>query len=146
MFEKLVEGIEVSLNPFSCVSFNADVVKEIEKYIQTNMHKNESGGLLLGYRHSNHFEITHITTPKILDFNNRFSFERKDIAHIKILKRLKKKDSNISYLGEWHTHPEAFPSPSCIDYTQWNLCRKNSSEALVFIIFGIYDFYVELFK
>lgn len=146
MFEKLIEGIVVYSDPFTCVSFNAEVLKQIEKYIQNNPHKNESGGLLLGYRHSNHFEITHITTPKLLDMSNRLSFERKDITHIKILKRLIKKDKNIAYLGEWHTHPEDYPSPSSIDNSQWELCRKNSTESLIFVIFGINDYFVELLE
>lgn len=67
MFENLIEGVVVYSDPFTCVSFNAEVLKQIKKYIQNNPYKNESGGLLLGYRHSNHFEITHITTPNLLD-------------------------------------------------------------------------------
>ena len=145
MFDKLKDGVVISENPFSCVFIDKTVLIKFEKYIQNNPKKNESGGLLLGYRHSNHFEITCITTPKFFDLNERFCFERRDLAHIRIFERLKMKDNRLSYLGEWHTHPEISPLPSSQDLSQWELCRKNSIEGLLFLILGTGNFYLRLY-
>lgn len=143
MFEKLIEGVVISDEPFSCLCFNKTSLNEIKRYIQNEPDKTEAGGLLIGYRRSNHFEITHITTPKLFDVRQKFLFERRDNTHIRILKKLKKTNKDISYLGEWHTHPEEIPSPSNIDLSQWQTCKNNSTNVLLFIIFGTKEPYIK---
>lgn len=63
-----------------------------------------------------------------------------------IAEEFNKSNQTRVYIGEWHTHPEDYPLPSSIDNSQWELCRKNSTESLIFVIFGINDYFVELLE
>lgn len=77
MFRKLTEGIVISTSPFSVVIFSKSAAKTILKFVQNDKQKPEAGGLLLGYRHANNFEITKITFPFPEDIQRRLYFERK---------------------------------------------------------------------
>lgn len=144
MWNRLYEGITISYNPLSHVIFSKNVIKEFKKYQQLGKKDCESGGLLLGYVRKKHFEVLHITTPYTRDSQKRCFFERKDPRHIKLMKKLQKKSNGeICYLGEWHTHPEDYPTPSGIDNHEWMQIRKNRKYTVIFIIIGRKDFYLK---
>ena len=43
----------------------------------------------------------------------------------------------LTFVGEWHTHPESFPTPSSIDLNTWRaVTRKNLAGSTVFLIRG----------
>jgi integrative and conjugative element protein (TIGR02256 family) len=44
-----------------------------------------------------------------------------------------------TYLGEWHTHPEQHPTPSGIDWQNWQrkLLVDRFTEPIFFVIVGI---------
>ena len=48
----------------------------------------------------------------------------------------------ISYLGEWHTHPEDFPKPSIVDKQEWNNIKSKRKYPIFFLIIGRKDFYI----
>lgn len=122
------------------------VLIQMESYAQLRLTDLEAGGIIIGAlrRKDNrpmsitlppHIEITGVSTPFTDDVRTRNSFVRKSKNHIKIVKEAKlASNNNIDYLGEWHTHPEDYPSPSIIDRLHWqkNLFKRHA----VLIIVG----------
>jgi integrative and conjugative element protein (TIGR02256 family) len=107
----------------------------------------EAGGLLIGYLRGNHFDVRYITTPQPKDKRTWNTFERIDLKHIEILKKLKNiSKGELCYIGEWHTHPEDFPLPSeAVDINEWQKIYKNRKYPLVFIIIGRKDIFIKKF-
>ncbi len=76
----------------------------------------EAGGILLGKVFPAYDEIIQATAPVRCDLRKYFSFTRaKGPAQIKIDKAWNHSRGSMIYLGEWHTHRETNPSPSCED-------------------------------
>lgn len=97
----------------------------------------ESGGILLGYRRGLHLHVTHATSPGPKDRAARVSFERKDPTHQNQARQAwEASNHTIDYLGEWHTHPEAMPSPSSTDRRAWDEILGRRKELYAFIIAG----------
>ncbi|HHV13079.1 MAG TPA: hypothetical protein GXX75_22660 [Clostridiales bacterium] len=112
---------------------------EIGKWLQVGAALPESGGFILGYKHLNTGNITleNVTTPQEKDIRNRIRFFIKDAFHFKFLETAKRKNSY--YMGVWHTHPQVIPSPSGMDYTDWNetlLHDRTACDYAFFIIAG----------
>lgn len=127
------------------IKLDTSVIEKFNAYTQTDAKSCEAGGVLLGrfIRHSKNIVVDKISVPMIGDKRSRFSFFRNRKMHQRII------DNNwfsskgtCNYLGEWHTHPEDYPSPSNIDYNNWKKKLKEdvySSRYLYFIIVGIKD-------
>ena len=102
----------------------------------------ESGGVLLG-RHlidSCDIVIDEVTTPQATDKRKRFSFFRSLSHNKKVKQRWNETNGTSAYLGLWHTHPEAVPTPSTTDLNDWNKASKNDEyegDSLFFIIVGM---------
>ena len=117
-------------------------------YRQTK-NKNEQGGILLGVVMMNEIRICKASIPTVFDKSNRFSFERnKKSAQLFIDYEFLNSGGKIIYLGEWHTHPESFPTPSNVDLkmikTQY--VKNNLNENfLIMIIIGTKEKYVSFF-
>ena len=113
----------------------------MKKYRQLKQHDKEAGGILLGrmIENSNDVIIDEVTEPGPKDKRSKFSFFRsKSIQKIINLRWLKSNNTR-NYLGEWHTHPESYPSPSTIDIIDWkNIMKKGVfyQDFLFFIIVG----------
>ncbi len=143
MWDKLYNGITIHGNPNRYIIFSEEVINTLKKFQQNNHNTVESGGLLLGKIRGEHFEITQITIPYSKDKLSKFSFERNDPKHIKFMNSLKKNSfGEVSYLGEWHTHPEDFPKPSTVDKREWNNIRNKRKYFVFFLIIGRKDFYI----
>lgn len=117
-------------------------------YRQTK-NKNEQGGILLGIVKLNEIIICRASIPTVFDKSSRFSFERnKKSAQLFIDYEFLNSGGKIIYLGEWHTHPENFPTPSNVDLkmikTQYNKNSLNEN-FLIMIIVGIKEKYVSFF-
>lgn len=125
---------DVDLN----VLIEHDVFILIDKYKQTNFKSTEAGGILLGYRKGKFVHVTSATTPQAKDKRSRFAFFRNDISHqLQALESWKQSQGYMDYLGEWHTHPEAHPTPSTIDITEWGKIYKTVKRPMIFLILGI---------
>ena len=127
------------------ISIEAFVV--FSKYIQLDATAPESGGIILGYVRGEHLEITEVTEPASGDERRRFFFLRRPRGHQEIAqKRWAESQGLIRYLGEWHTHPEDFPSPSCLDRMEWKSSAKKrkDSRPQLGIIVGRKALHVEL--
>lgn len=117
------------------------------KYVQSDTATPESGGIILGYVRGEHLEITEVTEPAPGDERRRFFFLRRPHGHQEIAqKRWAESQGLIRYLGEWHTHPEDFPSPSCLDRMEWKSSAKKRKDLRpqVGLIVGRKALHVEL--
>lgn len=117
-----------------------DTWKTMLSYRQGNTAP-EAGGLLLGriILETGDAVVDEVTTPLPQDRRKRFRFYRSN-HHQKILDKVWRLSSGTcNYLGEWHTHPEDYPTPSKVDWDNWRLKLldpKNHYEMLFFIIIG----------
>lgn len=119
-----------------------EAITTIRKYAQNSPEKFEAGGILLGKRRLNHFEVMHVTEPTKFDVRSRYHWIRSEKTHQDIAKRhWVESQGQINYIGEWHTHPEIVPNPSAIDLDEWgglaNKCAYPGGMAV--IIVGIED-------
>ena len=105
-----------------------EAINKMMKYCQAPG-MNESGGVLLGKvkRDFSQIRITDVSEPSCFDKSGRFYFIRNKESAQKIINRSwKKSNGEINYLGEWHTHPEPFPSPSFTDKRLLYKCIKEN--------------------
>jgi integrative and conjugative element protein (TIGR02256 family) len=114
-----------------------EVFNELDPCRQFHPLANESAGVLLGYRRGCHIHVVQATLPAPGDLRSRFSFSRRDRSHQQIATREWRGSGRTKdYLGEWHTHPEATPTPSSVDISEWrSLCSK-AKVPLIFVILG----------
>ncbi len=102
----------------------------------------EAGGILLGEQRGKHIVVRFITSPKKKDIRKSTFFHRKDPLHIVEGQTVLRDHPTISYLGEWHTHPQWNPKPSALDTKQWYQLQRTRHRPLVFIIVGVNTTYV----
>ncbi|WP_116828022.1 Mov34/MPN/PAD-1 family protein [Pseudomonas syringae] len=128
------------------IYFQPQVLETFKSYIQVEPNDLEAGGLLLGYVRGSHLEIIEATVPTKFDKRLRYFFERMQELHDAIAhKRWVQSDGKIRYLGEWHTHPENYPSPSGIDLREWHVlaAKRKDGRPVLGVIVGRHGLYVE---
>lgn len=125
------------------VKLPCELIVKLRDYIQNDHWKPEAGGVLLG-RHiigTSDIVIDKISMPMPGDKASRTTFFRKRVSHQAIIdKEWQESQHTCTYLGEWHTHPEMVPSPSCVDTFNWRKKLKKDifdSESLFFVIVGL---------
>ncbi len=131
-------GVIVVLSP--------SVLKILTSYIQDE-DKLEAGGILLGYRRGDHFEIINATEPTQFDTRSRYHFERAPEIHTLTATELwNESKGHVSYIGEWHTHPEENPTPSMTDLKEWGKLTNGlpNKNALVVLIVGTREIWIGL--
>lgn len=123
------------------IEINESVIKTFNVYKQRKENDVEKGGVLMGklYPSSNKIVITHAlicnnqeSTRYELNLNTKCLQE-------KILKIWEESNGTITYLGDWHTHPEKAPKPSITDYKTFILnyfSSKFDQNLLLYIIVG----------
>ena len=106
----------------------------------------EAGGILLGSVHGSNMLVEEATSPTIHDKRRRSFFERMPFGHEAIaLSRWVKSGGVIRYLGEWHTHPEVFPTPSNLDKLEWRrVATLQDMRPILTTIVGTEGIYVGL--
>lgn len=128
------------------LNFSDKVRGVFEKNIQVG-NLPESGGVLLGTVHERGLLVTVATTPTRLDRQFRYLFERFPFGHRAAAKRLWRSSAGTTrYLGEWHTHPQDFPTPSVIDLAEWRKLAEVRADRRPFlaVIVGRHALHVEL--
>lgn len=125
-----------------------EVLKIFKQFKQTNK-KTEQGGILLGEVRENEVKITKVSVPTMFDKSSKYSFNRnKKSAQIIIDYEFYNSQGKTIYLGEWHTHPENYPTPSHTDRrmirTQFD---KNiiNEDFLIMVIVGLKNMYVSIY-
>ena len=129
------------------LSFSDFTLDTFYQHVQVRESDCEAGGLLLGSVHGTHMLIKHATVPTAWDKRFRYLFERMPFGHetIAFSKWIESRGA-IRYLGEWHTHPEDYPSPSGLDRMEWNRlsAKRRDQRSMLAVIVGRKALYVEL--
>ena len=103
---------------------------------------NETGGFLVGnYISNNHAHVTCLVQP-VKKTCRPCSFERSTEGMKTVWDNLFKQ--GLIYLGEWHTHPEEYPSPSYVDTKSIKTITETGDipvEGIFLIIVGLEQFY-----
>lgn len=125
------------------LKLDIEAITRMLNYRQKGREDTEAGGVLLGrfIKDSKEIIVDHVSVPMIGDKRTRYSFIRSKKMHQKIIdKEWSKSNGTCNYLGEWHTHPEDYPTPSRVDITNWKNRLKDdifSSRYLYFVIVGL---------
>ncbi len=114
----------------------------MHEFRQVAAHQHEAGGIMMG-RHllaCDDAVIDEVTCPLPGDQRGRLTFYRDAKRHQAVIDaRWARSHGTCLYLGEWHTHPEPWPTPSRVDTHDW-LRRLNEvsfdGESLFFLIVG----------
>lgn len=129
------------------LSLPKTVLTVFEKHIQENDGDREAGGLLIGTVHGSNIALVEATEPTLFDKRLRYFFERMPFGHSTIAEaRWRESRGTVRYLGEWHTHPQDYPSPSGVDRTEWSqLSRQRlDKRPMLAVIVGRKGLYIEL--
>lgn len=128
------------------IILHSEALSVMEFFTQKNDTQPESGGIILGKLIGNEVHILRLSPPTELDRSSRMNFERHRLsAQIIIDYEFHNSNRQVTYLGEWHTHPEKLPTPSPTDRnmikTQFS---KNHihTDFLLLIIKGVLGFYI----
>jgi len=134
-------------NDGPCLVIQGHVLEVFKRYRQTGFFTPESGGILLGYVRDPHIEILVASEPTRWDKRLRCFFDRKAKGHQELAQRYWTESGGlIRYVGEWHTHPEDYPTPSSVDREGWTRLARNSADKrpVLGIIIGRVGLHVEL--
>lgn len=129
--------------PDGGVIIEQDVWNVISSFIQQTPTATEAGGILLGYRRGVHLHAVNATVPQPGDRRAISRFERKDPYHQQYaLEQWELSCGLVDYLGEWHTHPEAEPTPSPLDLNEWKKICSKKTTPMLFIIAGTTEYWI----
>ena len=104
------------------VQISMAALARMMRYTQTELTSKEAGGVLLGGHilGTQDIVIDTVTVPMPGDRRSRTRFFRAKKLHQLIIDMAhERSDGTCTYLGEWHTHPEEVPTPSMIDWLDW---------------------------
>ncbi len=136
-------AVKFTLTNNGIFKIDNEVLPRLCKYLQISKDDAEAGGVLLGrfLKDSKNIIVDHISVPMIGDKRSRFSFVRNKKMHQKIIdNEWLKSNGTCNYVGEWHTHPEDYPTPSNVDTDNWKNRLKQdkfSTRYLYFMIVGL---------
>lgn len=120
------------------VLIDEKIMGAISRFTCPPQEKREAGGILIGSYRGPHIEILACTTPMPGDRRCAWMFDRRDKGHA-VAANIYWKESGgqLTFVGEWHTHPEDYPSPSIVDRRTWTKVTKSSPvDPKVFLIAG----------
>lgn len=119
------------------IAVHPKVVETIKGWVERGSRSREAGGILIGSYRGDHVEVSACTMPMRRDTRARTFFDRMDGGHQNAAMRAWRSSGGTNtYVGEWHTHPEAHPSPSLLDRWTWSRIMRSSREPIVFAIGG----------
>lgn len=120
-----------------------DVLDIWANHRQLDKKSTEACGVILGSfsEIENTLFIQSCTTPGLQDIRTRYSFKMSDQKHQKAIDNsFEESNSKIFYLGTWHTHPEAFPTPSSQDLREWSKIQTTNKDRIPIFLFAIIGF------
>jgi integrative and conjugative element protein (TIGR02256 family) len=102
--------------PAGMVVIAPEVYRNLQQYRQTGR-KHETGGALAGYKaDDNTWIICSLMHPSLANKSGRTWLERDLSAAQEFATRVNRQsEGQLTYIGEWHTHPDKFPTPSGAD-------------------------------
>lgn len=125
----------------------SNVVEVLLSHRQLTPDSFEAAGVIIGERRGMHLVINDLSEPGVGDIRHRYNVDRRGQHHqAKVISTFSQSNGRKQYLGEWHTHPEDYPTPSNTDKSSWVKNLKNSKPMIVIIV-GRNDLWVgKIFK
>jgi integrative and conjugative element protein (TIGR02256 family) len=112
-------------------------LKRLLAYRQLSWFSTEAAGVLIGERRGPHLVVHQISEPGPGDIRHRCFVDRRGAHHQTVVDEAFTGSSGmLQYLGEWHTHPEDFPSPSSTDMSTWQRHLNAGDVKMVLLIVG----------
>lgn len=117
-----------NIPPDISLEITAAALDHISKHIQRRWRDKEAGGQLFARISQRKWTIVRVTGPRSTDWRSRFGFrpdrkaERREILELF--------DEGLHYIGDWHTHPENRPTPSCSDIKSMRETVQQSTHTL----------------
>lgn len=136
------EFVKFKIASQGVIKLSDKVLSDFCKYRQIEKKDTEAGGVLLGrfIQYSPDIVVDQITVPMKRDIRKRCYFKKNREDHQELMNSIwKKSNGTCNYLGEWHTHPEPYPTPSSHDIKEWEKVLNYTicdSDELFFIIVG----------
>lgn len=126
------------INEEFTLEISKSLIKDLLQFRQLNGEP-ESGGVFVGKRLlDGTISVIDFSKPSVDDYQERYRFSKKSKSHQKFVDEYYDNSSGfISLIGEWHTHPEKFPSASKIDKNSWGKIISENDARLFFLIVGI---------
>jgi len=113
------------------------VLAHFDRHRQVTLGSKEAGGQLFARIDRDNIIVERVTGPRSTDRRSVFTFIPNRLAERREIKRLFKR--GLHYVGDWHTHPEAHPTPSATDLNSFKeMFRKSRHqlERFVMVIVG----------
>jgi integrative and conjugative element protein (TIGR02256 family) len=131
----------LDLKQYGRMRFTEKLIRNLKEYRQNDDITPESGGILIGSFLSSGGKllIDKFTPPQISDRQGRNSYFRSKSHQLLAEKIWEETDHKSTFVGLWHTHPEAIPNFSEIDKQDWMNTLNQASyqgQNLIFIIVG----------
>lgn len=105
------------------------------KYRQFETSSKEAGGILIGEYRGGDLRILSVTEPGELDQRLRCRFGRRSTHHQDAANKAWLESGFIqTHVGDWHTHPQDYPQPSTLDYSEWR--KKLPQRSMLLVILG----------
>lgn len=139
----------IQLNQYK-IYIHQEALSVMKAFTQVQTAQPEAGGIILGKVKGNVVQVLKLSPPTELDKASRRNFERHRLsAQIVINYEFYNSHQQITYLGEWHTHPEDFPTPSETDkkmiFQQFRNNKLHTPFLLLFIK-GLKGIYAAVFE
>lgn len=139
--------MEFQVGPYQII-LHVQPLEIMEHFAQYRRRAPESGGIVLGKLIDGQINVLKLSVPTSLDKSSRTNFERSKVAaQIIIEYEFHNSSGQLAYLGEWHTHPEDYPTPSSTDLNMLKDQYRNnklSTDFILLIIRGIRGFYIRI--
>lgn len=120
---------------------DASVLSHFQSWQQLRPGMSEAGGQLFGAISETCVTVTKATGPRPSDRRGPFYFIADRLAERSEIRAMHK--SGLHYFGDWHTHPQAYPTPSTTDLESMSdlfVRSKHQLNAFVMIIVGTAPF------
>ena len=125
-------------HPKGTILFPPELLEIFRNHQQKSSDKPEAGGYLLGQLFEKQVVVSVATEPGPGDQFSRFFFWRNKKRGQKLLNYFWKKSSGkLGLVGEWHSHPEPYPTPSTLDIQEAKKSFNKNKFAIDFMILMI---------
>ena len=125
-----------------------EVLDELKCYTQN--YGNEKCGILMGSQiDNNHYRISKISPPCCRTQTRLGCIRDAEKANRFIQEDFHLSNHTRFYIGEWHTHPEPYPTPSDVDISSIKEIHMTASlvaPILFMIIVGIETIYISVYN
>lgn len=119
------------------IRLESEVLLYAQRYRQRGLWSTEAGGQLFGLVERETVRVLRATGPYAGDERTRYRYRSNPAAAQHTIQEQAR--AGLLYLGEWHTHPELYPTASSLDRNAMNGLLAHSRlncNALLLLIVG----------